>query len=392
MSSNRLIRKRLVNRYKRKQSLNRHFKKRGGEPDEDKRYSIRRSVSTRNSLPTRRSVPTSENSSRGTSHTRRYSDITTDTKEMNRYRTKEINRYRTFLAPFETADYGTLECCIDKYPFRDEIRMVLNENHAIELINAQVIYQNKLVKTKRILRNLFTAYMVGEEKIQKFIYANDGESRSKLNETPQNAGNGQICFYSDKDEAYGEQYGSNHEILNRLKQRDTERLKVSRSSKLYVYDDDAVIACTANLEMTYRTDFKYALGGKTGFSNRYMIPKKNATSDGYVWVAMPHYRKVELKRGEETVFDPDYIVMAEFEKNAPLPTIEKLFKIWTSKRGWQRFLGPCTIYLSAAMIPSEVESRMNGTPGPQGPQGPKGSSGGMLDTITNLSILNKMIQ
>jgi len=371
-----LTRKRTANQYRRK----RHQKGiHTGGGDSDANPSLKRSVSRR------RSALTSEQSSRGTSRKRSYSDIDANKKEMSELHTM------SFLAPFETADYGTLECCIDKYPFRDEIRMVLKGNHAIELINAQVIYQNKLVKTKRLLRNLVTAYMVGEEKIQKFIYANDRESRSKLTETPQNAGNGQICFYSDKDEAYGEQYGSNHDILNRLKQRDTERLTVRKGSKLYVYDDDSVIACTANLKMTYSTSLKYALGGKTGFSNRYMVSKPNATSDGYVWVSMPHYRKVELKPGEETVFDPDYIVMAEFERDTPLPSVEKLFKIWTSKRGWQKFQGPCTIYLSAATIPSEVESRINGPPGPRGPQGPKGSSG-MLDTITNLSILNKMTQ
>lgn len=375
-----LIHKRkIANRSKRKQSLNQHLKKKGGIPQNEIDNSVlRRSVSTRKSDLVRRSVST------------RKSDLVRrNVSRRSDYDNNQSNKYNlSFLNKYEKADYSKLEHCIDRYPFRDEIRMILKD-HAIELINAQVIYQNKLVQTKRILRSFIKAYMIGEEKIMKFIYTNDNESRSDLKATPQSAGNGHICFYSNKDEAYGEQYGSNHDILDRLKQRSTTCITVPIGSKLYVYDDDAVIACTANLEMTYTASFRSALGGKTGFSNRYLMSRRNATSEGFAWVAMPSYRIVKLTDGEETTFDPDYIVMVNFEKKTPLPTIEKMFKFWTSKRGWQKFQGPCTIYLSEATIPIEVESRMNGTPGPRGPQGPKGSSG-MLDALANMSIIKNM--
>ena len=287
------------------------------------------------------------------------------------------------LADYYVADYANLQHEIVRYPYRDEIRMRLN-GHAIEFTNATEIYRNSTVKTKRTFeRGIIKSKMVGESYRQKFLFSparqentDPGAEESGDHGVghPVDTGKpGGVCFYSDK--VHGYITDSFDTLLNDVKHTDTSCIPVEKGGRLYIIDDDALIAITANLKLTYHTAGVKSLlpGSKSDFNNRYVETRKEARHGGFAWVTMPQCRKLEVAAGQSVVINPRYVIMAHLDAGTDLPTIEKALAVISSRKGFQKFQGKCTIYVHEPTIPSEVDKRV--PRGPRGPQGPPGSSG-----------------
>jgi hypothetical protein len=239
------------------------------------------------------------------------------------------------------ADYSNMLQTIDTYPDRDEIRVCLN-GHAIELLNTEVLYQNSHVHTKRTLRGLISTYMTDEDAVQKFAYvplrrpARSGVVEKDPSKT--SCGRGSFCFFSD------------NQLVDNLKHMST-CVEVSKGAKLYIHNADAVVACTANLSVTYHLGLvKSGFSKKTNYTQLYIDSRAKAQHAGFAWVTTPNTRVVTLAKNESAIFNPDSIVMAKLDVNVPLPEVTNLFKMVSSKRGWQKFHGPCDVYLQMVNI------------------------------------------
>ena len=224
--------------------------------------------------------------------------------------------------------------------FRDEVRVTLKPGQGLQIYNGDMIERSDGVFVHKTFQGAWRRAIAGEEARMPTRYVPAAHptnvpyhvtlSHDKHAETLQDSG------YA-------------------LKMADVYVQPLPKGHRLLFRDDDDLLACTANIHLSFSASIKRAVTGS--FTLPMLRIREDATGEGFLITIQPDTRRITVARGRSAVVRPSLFYMASLDSSATFE-MTKTFKVgFTSERGFFKFTGPCTIYIISPILPAKLKQQ-----------------------------------
>ena len=278
--------------------------------------------------------------------------LTTDESDM--LRTKKPGRltkkeqYQVSTA--RATEYAAEQCQVFSGDVRDEVQVTLTPGQGLQVYNGDMVERSDGIFTHKTFKGAFRRAVAGEEARMPTRYVPAGFPA----EVPYH-----ITLYHEKHfetmkaaKKKAVRWGLYTGITDLLKETDISVTALERGHRLLFRSDDDLLACTANMRLSFSASVKRAVTGSFTLPMLYM--HDDATSDGFVISVKPHTRRITVAAGRRAVVRPALLYMASLGPDATVD-MTKTFALITSERGFFKFTGPCTIDILTPSVPNKLK-------------------------------------